>query len=52
MHARANGPIRSVLPGSVKLYSANQYQSPIMSLEHFEDYVTDVKWHPTHPAVF
>lgn len=29
-----------------------QYQSPVLSLDSFEDYVYDVRWHPTHPAVF
>ncbi len=37
---------------SVNLYSTRYFQSPILNLSHYEDYVTDVKWHPSHPAVF
>lgn len=37
---------------SVRLWNVKQHQSPILSLDSFEDYVYDVRWHPTHPAVF
>mmetsp|Transcript_61706 Transcript_61706/g.198835 ORF Transcript_61706/g.198835 Transcript_61706/m.198835 type:complete len:668 (-) Transcript_61706:204-2207(-) len=37
---------------SVKLWMVKQYQSPVLSLDAFEDYVYDVGWHPAHPAVF
>ena len=37
---------------SVNLYSTRYFQSPVLSLQHYEDYVCDVKWHPSHPAVF
>jgi len=37
---------------SVKLWMVKQYQSPILSLDSFEDYVYDVNWHPSHPAIF
>jgi dynein intermediate chain len=29
-----------------------QYQSTVLSLDAFEDYVYDAKWHPLNPAVF
>lgn len=37
---------------SVKMWSVKQYQSPVLSLDLFEDYIYDVRWHPTHPAMF
>eukprot|EP00439_Symbiodinium_sp_Y106_P063206 s1104_g9.t1 len=37
---------------SIKLWRVKQFQSPVLSLDTFEDYVYDVRWHPTHPAVF
>jgi dynein intermediate chain len=37
---------------SVKLWLVKQYQSAVLSLDAFEDYVYDAKWHPTNPAVF
>mmetsp|Transcript_39312 Transcript_39312/g.108434 ORF Transcript_39312/g.108434 Transcript_39312/m.108434 type:complete len:649 (-) Transcript_39312:234-2180(-) len=37
---------------SVKLWSVKQSQWPILSIDNFEDYVYDVRWHPTHPAIF
>jgi len=37
---------------SVKLWTVKQYQAPVLSLDSFEDYVYDAKWHPHHPAVF
>lgn len=37
---------------SVKLWMVKQYQQPVLSLDIFEDYVYDVRWHPSHPAVF
>lgn len=37
---------------SVRLWNVKQHQSPILSLDSFEDYVYDVRWHPTHPAAF
>jgi len=37
---------------SVKLWTVKQYQAPVLSLDSFEDYVYDAKWHPQHPAVF
>mmetsp|Transcript_71559 Transcript_71559/g.226099 ORF Transcript_71559/g.226099 Transcript_71559/m.226099 type:complete len:667 (-) Transcript_71559:87-2087(-) len=37
---------------SVRLWNVKQHQSPILSLDSFEDYVYDARWHPTHPAVF
>lgn len=37
---------------SVKLWMVKQSQSPYLVLDAFEDYVYDVSWHPTHPAVF
>jgi len=37
---------------SLKLWRVKQYQSPVLSLDTYEDYVYDVRWHPTHPAVF
>jgi len=36
---------------SVKLWSLKQ-ASPLLSIDIFEDYVYDVRWHPTNPAVF
>ena len=27
-------------------------QGPLLSFEAYEDYVTDVKWHPLHPSIF
>lgn len=29
-----------------------QFQSPVLTLDTFEDYVYDVRWHPSHPGVF
>mmetsp|Transcript_4964 Transcript_4964/g.12044 ORF Transcript_4964/g.12044 Transcript_4964/m.12044 type:complete len:669 (-) Transcript_4964:57-2063(-) len=37
---------------SIKVWMVKQYQLPVLSLDAFEDYVYDVKWHPTHPGVF
>lgn len=37
---------------SVRLWNVKQHQAPILSLDCFEDYVFDVRWHPTHPGVF
>lgn len=37
---------------SVKLWMVKQHQSSVLSLDVFDDYVYDVRWHPTHPAVF
>mmetsp|Transcript_49378 Transcript_49378/g.130178 ORF Transcript_49378/g.130178 Transcript_49378/m.130178 type:complete len:667 (-) Transcript_49378:76-2076(-) len=37
---------------SVKLWRVKEHKSPILSLDAFEDYVFDVRWHPKHPAVF
>jgi len=37
---------------SVKLWMVKQSQSPMLLLDLFEDYVYDVRWHPTHPAIF
>lgn len=37
---------------SVKLWMVKQYQSPVLSIDMFEDYIYDVRWHPVHPAVF
>jgi len=37
---------------SVKLWSVKEHRHPILSLDCFEDYIFDVKWHPCHPAVF
>jgi len=37
---------------SVKLWRVKQFQSPVLTLDTFEDYVYDVRWHPTHPACF
>jgi len=37
---------------SVKLWMVKQHQFPVLSLDNFEDYVYDVKWHPNHPATF
>mmetsp|Transcript_62243 Transcript_62243/g.131566 ORF Transcript_62243/g.131566 Transcript_62243/m.131566 type:complete len:659 (+) Transcript_62243:95-2071(+) len=37
---------------SVKVWMVKQFQQPVLSLDSYEDYVYDVKWHPTHPGVF
>lgn len=37
---------------SIKLWMVKQYQSPVLSMDMFEDYVYDARWHPAHPAVF
>lgn len=37
---------------SIKLWMVKPYQSPVLTLDCFEDYVYDVKWHPTHPGCF
>ncbi|CAK9108668.1 unnamed protein product [Durusdinium trenchii] len=37
---------------SIKLWRVKQFQSPVLTLDTFEDYVYDARWHPTHPAVF
>eukprot|EP00929_Paragymnodinium_shiwhaense_P087068 TRINITY_DN47377_c0_g1_i1.p1 TRINITY_DN47377_c0_g1~~TRINITY_DN47377_c0_g1_i1.p1 ORF type:complete len:664 (+),score=149.82 TRINITY_DN47377_c0_g1_i1:162-2153(+) len=37
---------------SIKVWSVKQSQWPVLSLDNFEDYVYDARWHPTHPAVF
>jgi dynein intermediate chain len=37
---------------SVKLWSVKQFQSPVLSIDTFEDYVYAAQWHPLHPAVF
>eukprot|EP00392_Amoebophrya_sp_AT5.2_P005395 g5404.t1 len=37
---------------SVHLYAPKKFQAPVLRLQHYEDYVTDAKWHPEHPAVF
>ncbi len=37
---------------SVNLYTTAKYNSPLLSLSHYEEYVTDCAWSPTHPAVF
>lgn len=37
---------------SVKLWRVKHFQSPVLTLDAFEDYVYDVRWHPTHPACF
>jgi dynein intermediate chain len=37
---------------SIKLWSVKHSQWPVLSLDSFEDYVYDVRWHPSHPAVF
>jgi len=37
---------------SVKLWMVKQYPSPVLSIDIFEDYIYDVRWHPTHPAIF
>merc|ERR1712107_937405 len=37
---------------SIKLWMVKQYQHPVLSLDVYEDYVYDAKWHPAHPAVF
>lgn len=37
---------------SVNLYSTTRWNKPLLSLSHYEEYVTDVCWHPNHPAVF
>ncbi|CAD7948145.1 unnamed protein product [Amoebophrya sp. A25] len=37
---------------AVNLYAPKRFQAPILRLEHFSDFVTDVSWHPDHPAVF
>mmetsp|Transcript_47199 Transcript_47199/g.121435 ORF Transcript_47199/g.121435 Transcript_47199/m.121435 type:complete len:152 (+) Transcript_47199:3-458(+) len=29
-----------------------QFQQPVLSLDAYEDYVYDVKWHPNHPGAF
>ncbi|CAD7925232.1 unnamed protein product [Amoebophrya sp. A120] len=37
---------------SLHLYAPKKSQSPLLQWQHYEDYVTDVQWHPEHPAVF
>lgn len=44
--------ISSCFDWSVKLWNVKQHSNPVLSLDIFEDYVYDVKWHPSHPAAF
>lgn len=44
--------VSSSFDWSVKLWMVKKYQQPVLSLDIFEDYVYDVRWHPLHPAVF
>jgi len=37
---------------SVKMWDLKKHTTPLLSLDSFEDYVLDVKWHPSHPAIF
>merc|ERR1719316_1740488 len=37
---------------TVKLWSQKKAGEPLLSMEVYDEYVTDVKWHPQHPAVF
>lgn len=37
---------------SIKVWMVKQFQQPVLSLDAYEDYVYDVKWHPNHPGAF
>jgi len=37
---------------SAKVWSVKQSTNPVLSLDNYEDYVYDARWHPSHPAVF
>jgi len=36
----------------MNLWSKNENDGPIVSFDLNDDYVYDVKWHPTNPSVF
>lgn len=44
--------VSSSFDWSVKLWMVKKHTQPVLSIDAFEDYVYDVRWHPTHPAVF
>jgi dynein intermediate chain len=49
--AKAGKPTSGVTSTSSK-EQAERAKTPIHSFEEADDYVFDVKWHPSHPAVF
>lgn len=59
-HASLHGTpelfVTSAVDWTVKVWALGTSKStstaPLCSLEGFEDYVYDVKWSPTHPAMF
>jgi len=38
--------------GSVRMWSPEHCQFPLLEMDCYDDYVLDAKWHPVHPACF
>ena len=44
--------LSSSMDWTVKLWSPNSRNEPLMTFESAQEYVYDARWSPTHPSVF